>query len=124
MTHQVLKFLTDENISPRVVAFLRERGDDVLDVKEHGWQGKSDVFLLRKAWKAQRVILTHDRDFGTLAIDQHEPCYGVLYLRLRDQRAPSAIAALDRFFGAKISIRSGMLIVIQESQARVRRMRA
>ena len=124
MTHQALTCLTDENISPRVVAFLRQRGHDVLDVKEHGWQGKSDVFLLRRAWKAQRVIITHDRDFGTLAIDQHEPCYGVIYLRLRDQRAPNVIAVMNRFLGAKVSIQRGTLIVLQESQARVRRIRA
>jgi hypothetical protein len=54
--HRELTFLTDENISPRVVACLRDRGHDVLDVKERGWQGKSDVFLLRKAWKAHRFI--------------------------------------------------------------------
>ncbi len=123
MRHQATKFLTEENVSPRVVAFLRERGHDVLDAKEQGWQGRSDVFLLRKALRAQRVIITHDRDFGTLAIDQHEPCFGVLYLRLRDQRAPNAIVALERFFAAKVSIQSGMMIVIQESQARIRRMR-
>ncbi|MEO6667083.1 MAG: DUF5615 family PIN-like protein [Nitrospiria bacterium] len=70
------------------------------------------------------MIITHDRDFGTLAIDQHEPCYGVLYLRLRDQRAPNAIAVINRFLDAKVSIQSGTLIVLQESQARVRRIRA
>lgn len=120
MIYQALKFLADENVSPRLVAFLRERGHDVHDVIEQGWQGKSDAFLLRKAWKAQRFIITHDRDFGKLAIDQHEPCYGVFYLRLRDQRALNAIAAMNRFLSTKTPIQSGTLIVIQESKARIR----
>ena len=74
-----------------------------------------------QAWKAKRFIITHDRDFGKLVIDQHEPCYGVLYLRLRDQRALNAITVMNRFLDTKTRIQSGTLIVIQESQARIRR---
>jgi len=37
--------LTDENIHPEVVAYLRTKGFDVLDVKEEGWQGKKDSDL-------------------------------------------------------------------------------
>ena len=32
-----VKILTDENISPKVVSFLRNVGLDVLDVKEQHW---------------------------------------------------------------------------------------
>jgi len=34
-----LKFLTDENVSPKVVSYLRKKGVDVVDVKEKGWHG-------------------------------------------------------------------------------------
>ncbi len=37
-----LKILTDENVSPCVVSFLRQKGIDAIDVKEEGWQGKDD----------------------------------------------------------------------------------
>jgi predicted nuclease of predicted toxin-antitoxin system len=51
--HQ-LRFLTDENISPKVVTFLRTHGLDVLDTKEQGWQGKSDDELLKIAYQDKR----------------------------------------------------------------------
>ncbi|MBW2430389.1 MAG: DUF5615 family PIN-like protein [Deltaproteobacteria bacterium] len=37
MKLQDVKILADENISPKVVAFLRSAGLDVLDVKEQSW---------------------------------------------------------------------------------------
>jgi len=36
MALPLLKILTDENVSPRVVSFLRGKGLDVIDVKEKG----------------------------------------------------------------------------------------
>lgn len=115
-----LRFLTDENVSPRLVTFLRAQGHDVQDVKEEGWQGKHDAFLLRRAWATQRVVISHDREFGKLAIARQEPCYGVIYLRLRDQRAPNAIAVMRQFLKRRVTIQPGSLIVIQESRARIR----
>ncbi|MBI3696105.1 MAG: DUF5615 family PIN-like protein [Acidobacteria bacterium] len=56
--------LSDENVHPEVVAFLRRQGWDVLDVKEKGWNGADDVALIRTAFEANRVVLTHDSDFG------------------------------------------------------------
>src|SRR5208283_2477686 len=73
--------LTDENLDPDVVASLRQLGFDVLDVVEGGLQGSTDVDLLRLAAAQGRVIVTHDADFGTLAIHQNEPLVGLVYLR-------------------------------------------
>lgn len=38
MKFRELHILADENISPKIVAFLRNEGLDVLDTKEQGWQ--------------------------------------------------------------------------------------
>jgi predicted nuclease of predicted toxin-antitoxin system len=73
--------LTDENLDPDVVAKLRQLGFDVLDVAECGLQGSTDVDLLRLAAAQERVVVTHDADFGTLAIHQNEPLVGLIYLR-------------------------------------------
>ena len=77
-----LKFLTDENISPRIVSFLRKKGIDVVDVKEKGWHGNEDKYLMEIANKGKRFILTHDTDFGTLAINEGVPCYGIIYMSM------------------------------------------
>lgn len=73
--------LTDENVDPDVVAGLRKLGFDVLDVVENGREGADDVDLLRWATSQGRVVVSHDADFGTLAILQNEPLVGLVFLR-------------------------------------------
>jgi predicted nuclease of predicted toxin-antitoxin system len=73
--------LTDENLDPGVIAYLRTEGFDVWDVCENGVRGATDVDLLRRAVADNRVIVTHDADFGTLAILRGEPVIGILFLR-------------------------------------------
>ena len=51
-----LKILTDENISPRVVSFLRQQGINVIDTKEEKWHGKNDEYLLEKAFADYREL--------------------------------------------------------------------
>ena len=57
MTFDQLRILADENISPRVITFLRKQGLDVIDVKEKDWQGKEDNFLLEQAYIDERFIV-------------------------------------------------------------------
>jgi len=114
------KLLTDENISPRVVAFLRENGFNVLDVKESALNGTTDHILLELALKEQRFIMTHDADFGTLTINNQHPCYGVLYLRLMKQSALNVIAVLKTLIAMNPELSAGSLVVIEETRIRVR----
>lgn len=73
--------LTDENIHPWVTAILRGLGFDVLDVKETLGQGRTDREVLEAACNDGRVVVTHDRDFGQLAVAGGEEITGILYLR-------------------------------------------
>lgn len=50
-----MRFLADENVARSVVLALRNAGHDVFDVKETGWQGKSDDFLIKQALKNKRI---------------------------------------------------------------------
>lgn len=73
--------LADENIAPAVVVALRARGCDVAGVAERGLAGRSDREVLRLAVAEGRVVLTHDGDFGTLAVRAGAPLIGIVYLR-------------------------------------------
>ena len=75
------KLLVDENLHSDVVQWLGDQGFDVLDVCDQGLHGTSDADLLQIAFSEDRVILTHDSDFGALAIVAGEPVVGVVYLR-------------------------------------------
>ncbi len=60
--------LTDQNIHADVVAFLRDEGFDVVDVQQAGLFNAEDAAILSWAVMQGRVIVTHDADFGMLAI--------------------------------------------------------
>jgi predicted nuclease of predicted toxin-antitoxin system len=80
---RVLEFplLADENIHPGVIQGLRSRGRDVRTVAEEGLQGRDDPDILRRAHSQGRVVMTHDSDFGALAIRAGEPLVGIVFLR-------------------------------------------
>jgi predicted nuclease of predicted toxin-antitoxin system len=113
-------FLTDENISPKVVAYFRNMGLDVLDTKEQLWQGTDDEDLITRAYREHRFILTHDSDFGTLAINQGKPCYGILYLRLKNLKSGNVIRVCENLFRRNIEIHPHTIWVIEETRIRIR----
>ncbi len=97
---KVLDFplLADENIHPTVQASLRSQGRDVSSVIEEGLGGEDDTAVLRFAHREKRVVVTHDSDFGTLAIQRRLPFTGIVYLRpghLPPHRVLALLAALE-----------------------------
>lgn len=72
--------LTDENINQNVISFLRDIGLDVESIAEQGKFGLRDIEVLKQATDAGRVVLTHDRDFGGLAL-MGEIFVGIIFLR-------------------------------------------
>lgn len=65
--------LADENVNSEVVTFLREQGFDVRTAAEIRLSGAADAVVLQAAASGNRVIVTHDGDFGRLAIAAGEP---------------------------------------------------
>ncbi|MDR4507411.1 MAG: DUF5615 family PIN-like protein [Candidatus Brocadiaceae bacterium] len=115
-----IRILTDENISPKVVSFLRERGIDVIDTKEKNWHGKEDEEILEIAYKEKRFVLTHDSDFGTLAINEGKGNYGIVYLRLRNVNPRNVIKVYEQLLGLDTSISPGTILVIEETRIRIK----
>ena len=115
-----VKILTDENMSPKVVAFLRQVGIDVRDTKEEHWHGRSDEELLQIAYQEERFVLTHDADFGALAMYQGNPCYGILYLRLNNVKPAQIIQVLAGLMGKEVEIAPFTIWVIEEKRVRIR----
>ncbi len=90
--------IADENIHPDVIAFLRKEGNDVRSVAEEGLLGQNDLTILRHAHREKRIVITHDSDFGTLAIAHGEPFIGIIYLRPGHIRAELTIRSLRSMF--------------------------
>jgi predicted nuclease of predicted toxin-antitoxin system len=73
--------LADENIHPEVLEALTAAGGEVHSVLTEGLAGKEDRSILAHAHSHGWVVLTHDSDFGTLAMREGEPYTGIIYVR-------------------------------------------
>lgn len=117
--------LTDENISPAVVAFFRDEGFDVWDAKEEGWAGKLDIELLDISLGSNRILVTHDQDFGSLAIKEERPIVGIIYLRPGHISSRFAIESLRAIMESKLHLQPPFLLVAENSGHSIRlRLRA
>lgn len=117
-----MPLLADESVTPAVVAGLRESGADVSSVMERGLGGRSDLDVLRAARREDRVVLTHDRDFGTLAIRGGEAIVGVIYLRPGHTDAVRVLQQIDAVLALDIDAHPPFVLVAQRrgDQVRVR----
>lgn len=70
-----MKFLIDQNRSPRLAELLRADGHDAVHTLELGLERIPDDELLALAASEARIIVSGDTDFGAL-------------LALRDRRTP------------------------------------
>jgi predicted nuclease of predicted toxin-antitoxin system len=77
-----MRIIANENVSAAVIAQLRIRGHDVVSVKE-SMRSAPDSAVLRRAAEERRLVITHDKDFGTLAFQWGLPAgSGVILFRL------------------------------------------
>lgn len=118
--------LTDENVDPDVIAHLRQIGFEVGDVVESNLQGADDVDLLKLAVSQGRVIVTHDADFGTLAILKNEPLVGIVYLRPGHIDAKFTIESIDAVLQANPDLSAPFVLVVKRAgnniKVRIRRL--
>ena len=120
MKLNAFKLLADENIHHDVVASLRRQGFDVADVSEERLWGTTDVALLRRAVSEGRVVITHDRDFGALAVLGREPIVGIVYLRPGHIAPQFTIEMIDTIVDVAGDLSPPFIIVAQRRRNLVR----
>lgn len=91
-----MRFLLDENLSPRICALLNAAGHDAEHVRDRGLAGASDHDVLAAASADDRVVVTADTgDFGReLAATAATRPSGVLLRQLPDVVRAADVAAL------------------------------
>lgn len=107
--------LTDENDDPAVVSHLRQAGFDVRDVVEDQLIGSTDQHLLTLAVSEGRVVVTHDSDFGTLALGQHEPVIGILYLRPGHIDSQFTIDSIQALLNQSLELPPSFIIAVRRT---------
>ncbi|MCY7356811.1 MAG: DUF5615 family PIN-like protein [Rudanella sp.] len=120
MTLRDFKLFTDENIDPAVITFLWESGFNVVDVKEKGWFGKTDTELMPLAYVDQRVIVTHDSDFGTIIFTKGEPFVGILYLRPGHFDAAPHIQSISAILKSDLVLQTPFILIAENTKITVK----
>jgi len=75
-----VRILADANVESALVTWLRGSGNDVLWALELP-PGVPDSELLRIAKEEDRILLTHDHDFGELVFRRGMNAAGVILMR-------------------------------------------
>lgn len=76
-----MRFLADQDVYKLTIDKLKQWGHNVVTAKELGMQSGSDENLLNAAREANRLLLTRDKDFGSLIFLREEVSTGVILLR-------------------------------------------
>lgn len=118
MKFNSLKLLADENVSKKVVQFLKQQNIDIVSVEERGWVSKTDIELLQYAFDEQRFIFTYDSDFGELVFKHKQALFGIIYIRLR--KTENVIQMLQSLIQSDFNINVGMIVVIDDNKIRTK----
>lgn len=107
-------WVTDENIHPLIIEYLRQLGITVIDAQEQQWQGFKDYQILEKAVSVNAIILTHDSDYGMLAIQKNLPIIGAIHLRPGHVKADQSICSLEALFQQNLDVDPPFIISVKQ----------
>ncbi len=112
-----MRFLVDECTGPAVAQWLREQSHEVFSVFEDA-RGMTDDAILTKAYSENWILITNDKDFGEMIFREKRLNHGVIFLRLRDERAASKINAIEKLLDGHKDQLSDAFVVVTETQVR------
>jgi predicted nuclease of predicted toxin-antitoxin system len=118
-----VKFLLDMGLAQSTAQFLRRQGYDAIHLRDQGLQRLPDHAIVAKALAEQRVILTHDLDFGRIVAISGQGLPSVVTFRLVNMRAaevnPYLMDVLTRF---SAELTNGALVSVSEQAVRIRKL--
>lgn len=113
-------FLTDENIFPSIVSFLRSRRFDVKDIREQALRGAPDEKVASLAQAEQRILLTFDKHFANILRYPPPMYYGLIRIRIHPPVLDVVLGALQSFLdGFNLENIKGKLVVLEREGYRI-----
>ena len=116
-----MKFLLDQDVYNITYEFLIENNFDVLKVKEIGCERANDTDILKEGLKRSRIIITRDKDFGSLIFFSKLKCYGIILLRQKPDNIENVhqnlLSTLNEYKKEKLY---GSFITIEADKVRIR----
>ncbi len=119
-----MRFLLDENQSPRIAEILIAAGHDAIHVRDLGLQTSPDARILAVARMDERVVVSADTDFGELLAESNADRPSLLVLRRQQQRRGREIAALILVNLPEVAedLAAGAVVVFDAGRVRIRRL--
>ena len=118
-----MRIVANENVTRTVIEELRRRGHDVLSVKE-SLRSEKDSVILARAQAEERLVVTHDKDFGELAFRFGLPATsGVILFRLSGSNPDADNDRILEVLEGR-SDRGGHFSVVTDDRVRMRRLAA
>ena len=117
-----MKLVIDANLSPAVVAALREAGYDASHVGDHGLLAAKDVEIFEWAHLHDAAIVTADSDFAMLLAIRRASKPSVVHIRDVADRPPAVHSALliANLDSIAEPLRAGAIVSLGPAHLRVR----
>jgi len=112
-----MRFIVDECTGPAVASWLRSQNYEVFSVFEDA-QGLPDDDIIQKAIEEKWIIITNDKDFGEKIYRDGRSHWGIILLRLDNEKADSKIHVLSRLLKKYPEMIPNSFIVVTESHVR------
>jgi predicted nuclease of predicted toxin-antitoxin system len=119
-----MRFLLDNDLSPKLADFLRAAGHDVVHVRDIGLGSATDAVVIDEARAQGTVLISADTDFGTLLARTHatRPSF-LLMRRASGRRAPEQAAIiLGNLDTVRADLGAGPIVVLGDATLRIRRL--
>lgn len=113
----MMRFLVDRCAGRRLAESLAGQGHDVVEARTLG-PDPGDAALLRIAHEQQRILITIDTDFGSLAFRDKQPHCGVI--RLPDVPAARRIELVQQLVEYhEGTLRSAAIVTVRGGRIRI-----
>ena len=119
-----MNYVVDANLSPRLAEFLRDAGHDAVHVRDIGLRTASDDQIIDYALSTDRIVISHDTDFGTLLAYRELSKPSFILIRSSDpvdvdDQARLIVANLDAMSD---DLETGAIAVFARGRLRIRRL--
>lgn len=118
-----MKLIVDVNLSPRVVAALRDAGHDAVRVTDILDAHAADESIVAEAISRAAVIVTRDQDFSTLVATSGLVEPSLVNLRVAVVESAEVARLIDAVIHAhERGLTAGAIITVNDDRVRIRRL--